>query len=112
MQNRHAAGYERSDSAEVIDLCREHAVAFVPFFTISGRAREGSARGEYDAVVREVAEARDATPAQVRIAWTLALGEHVLAIPGTGDLGHLEQNVAAAALRLTGPDLARLSALT
>ncbi|MFZ2013886.1 MAG: aldo/keto reductase [Nocardioides sp.] len=111
VQNRHAAGYERSDSAEVMDLCREHAVAFVPFFTIAGRAREGSA-AENDDAVREVADAHGAIPAQVRIAWTLALGEHVLAIPGTGDLGHLEQNVAAAALRLTGADLARLSALT
>ena len=55
---------------------------------------------QYDAV-REIADAHDATPAQVRIAWNLALGPHVLAIPGTGDLGHLEQNVAAAALRLT-----------
>jgi aryl-alcohol dehydrogenase-like predicted oxidoreductase len=40
------------------------------------------------------------TPAQVRIPWTLAQGPHVLAIPGTGDPPHLEQNVAAAALRL------------
>ena len=51
------------------------------------------------------------TAAQVRIAWNLALGPHVLAIPGTGDPQHLEQNVAAAALRLTGDELARLADL-
>ena len=41
----------------------------------------------------------------MRIAWTLALGPHVLAIPGTGDPAHLEENVAAASLRLTDDDL-------
>jgi pyridoxine 4-dehydrogenase len=49
------------------------------------------------------------TPAQVRLAWTLHLGPHVLAIPGTGDPAHLTENVAAAALRLTPADMARLS---
>ncbi len=62
--------------------------------------------------MQTIADAHGATPAQVRIAWTLALGPHVLAIPGTGDPGHLEENVAAASLRLTGDDLAALGALT
>lgn len=62
-------------------------------------------------VVREVAAAHRASPAQVRPAWSLAQGPHVLAIPGTGDPGHLEDNVAAASLRLTRDELARLDAL-
>jgi aryl-alcohol dehydrogenase-like predicted oxidoreductase len=110
VQNRHAPGYQRSDAEDVLAACREHAIAFVPFFTIAGQAREGSADERYDAV-RDVADAHGVTPAQVRIAWTLALGEHVLAIPGTGDVSHLEQNVAAAGLRLTADDLARLRAV-
>ncbi|MFC8871783.1 aldo/keto reductase [Streptomyces sp. NPDC057148] len=57
---------------------------------------------------REVARVYGATPAQVRIAWTLQQGPNVLAIPGTGDPGHLAENVAAGALRLTGEELARL----
>jgi aryl-alcohol dehydrogenase-like predicted oxidoreductase len=107
VQNRHAPGYERSDADELLGYCREHQIAFVPFFAIAGQAREGSPEEQYD-VVREIADAHDATPAQVRIAWNLALGTHVLAIPGTGDVTHLEQNVAAAAVRLTDADLARL----
>jgi pyridoxine 4-dehydrogenase len=43
------------------------------------------------------------------VAWTLHLGPHVLAIPGTGDPEHLTENVAAAALRLTADELTRLS---
>ncbi len=56
-----------------------------------------------------MARRHGATAAQVRLAWTLAQGPHVLAIPGTGDPGHLDQNVAAAVLQLTAEDLARLS---
>jgi len=47
--------------------------------------------------------AHGASPVQVRLAWALSRGPHVLVIPGTGTPGHLEDNVAAGALRLT-PD--------
>jgi pyridoxine 4-dehydrogenase len=110
VQNRHAPGYERSDTDHVLDACRKHGIAFVPFFTIAGQSREDPAQEQYDAV-RAIADAHGVTAAQVRIAWTLALGPHVLAIPGTGDAEHLEQNVAAAALRLTEDDLAQLADL-
>ncbi|WP_229898939.1 aldo/keto reductase, partial [Streptomyces capoamus] len=55
-----------------------------------------------------VARAHGVSPAQVRIAWTLHQGPHVLAIPGTGNPDHLAENVAAGALRLTGAELALL----
>ncbi len=48
--------------------------------------------------------------AQVRLAWTLQQGPHVLAIPGTGDPDHLAENVAAGALRLTDEEMALLNA--
>jgi pyridoxine 4-dehydrogenase len=110
VQNRHAAGYERSDAGDVLAACRQAGIAFVPFFTIAAQAREGAAKEPHD-VVQSIADAHGASSAQVRIAWTLALGDHVLAIPGTGDVGHLEQNVAAAALRLTDDEHAALTAL-
>ena len=52
----------------------------------------------------------DATPAQIRLAWTLHQSPNVLAIPGTGNVDHLEENVAAAALRLSPDDLSLLDA--
>jgi aryl-alcohol dehydrogenase-like predicted oxidoreductase len=58
--------------------------------------------------VLAVARARGVTAAQVRLAWTLQRGPHVLAIPGTADPGHLAENVAAGALRLSPDELARL----
>ncbi|MBP0458781.1 aldo/keto reductase [Streptomyces bomunensis] len=62
-------------------------------------------------VIREVADRRSATPAQVAIAWTLAQGERVVPIPGTKDPRYLRENVASADLVLTGQDLAELDAL-
>jgi aryl-alcohol dehydrogenase-like predicted oxidoreductase len=61
--------------------------------------------------VRAVASERGATPAQVALAWLLARGEHVLAIPGTQRRKYLEENVAAAALELTPAELERLDAI-
>ena len=56
----------------------------------------------------DIARRHGATPSQIRLAWTLHLGANVLAIPGTGNPAHLAENVAAAAIRLTDDDLARL----
>ena len=61
--------------------------------------------------IRLLAERRGATPAQIALAWVLAQGEHVLAIPGTQRLRYLEQNVAAAGIELTPEELAELDAL-
>jgi aryl-alcohol dehydrogenase-like predicted oxidoreductase len=61
--------------------------------------------------VRAVAERHGATPAQVALAWVLAQGDHVVPIPGTKRLERLEENVAAADLRLSAEDLEELDAL-
>jgi pyridoxine 4-dehydrogenase len=110
VQNRYAIGYRVSGADELLQLCGERGVAFVPFFAIAGAARE--ARGpvtESDEVLA-VADAHNASPAQIRLAWTLQLAPHVLAIPGTGDPHHLRANVDAAALRLTSDEMAPLNA--
>jgi pyridoxine 4-dehydrogenase len=100
VQNQYGLTARREDD-EIVRMCAERGIAFVPFFAVA------SGTGE-DARVGEVARRHDVTPAQVRLAWTLHQGPHVLAIPGTGDVAHLEQNVAAAALRLSGDDLKTL----
>ncbi len=107
VQNRYGLT-DREDDA-LLDLCGELGIAFVPFFAVTTSipgAAPGPVRGE--AEVAKVAAAHDATPAQVRLAWTLHRGAHVLAIPGTGDPGHLAENVAAGGLRLSEAELALL----
>ncbi|MGW4500824.1 aldo/keto reductase [Micromonospora sp. NPDC004336] len=107
VQNAYALDTNRW-ADDLLRTCGERGVAFVPFFAIAGTGRESGAGGDHDDAVRAVARAHGATPHQIRLAWTLHQGPHVLAIPGTGDPAHLAQNVAAGAIRLSADDLARL----
>lgn len=110
VQNRYGIGI-RADQDEFVRSCGEQGIAFVPFYAIAGAAGQVGVVGDDAAEVFDVARAHDASPAQVRLAWTLHQGPHVLAIPGTGNPEHLVANVAAGALRLTEADLAVLGDL-
>ena len=111
VQNRYGLDVRTPDNDELLRMCGEQGIAFVPFFAIAGAGREDGAAPAEPEAVRTVARARGATAAQVRLAWTLHRGRHVLAIPGTGNPDHLRANVAAGALRLSGDDLTTLNTL-
>lgn len=89
----------------VLDYCEREQIAFIPWFPLAAGslAREGS-------VLDEVARRRDATPAQVALAWVLARSPCMLPIPGTSKLAHLDANVAAAALTLSDEEFRQLDA--
>ncbi|MEU2508362.1 aldo/keto reductase [Streptomyces sp. NPDC007863] len=110
VQNVHGIGFS-PDRDALLRLCGEQGIAFVPFYSIAGDGREAGAPARDHGTVEAVARAHGVSTAQVRLAWTLHRGPHVLAIPGTGDLGHLEENVAAGALRLSEDGLAALDAV-
>ncbi len=107
VQNRYGVG-AGPEAHAFLDACGEQGVAFVPFFAIAGQGGGAGATGPEHPDVLAVARAHGATAAQVRLAWTLQRGPHVLAIPGTGQPRHLVENVAAGALRLSPDELARL----
>ncbi|WP_043626676.1 oxidoreductase [Nonomuraea candida] len=107
VQNAFGIGAPASER-ELLRICGEQGIAYVPFFAIAGAGREAGAGAAEDEAVLAVARAHGATPAQVRLAWTLAQGPHVLAIPGTGDPAHLAENVAAGGLRLSPEELTLL----
>lgn len=107
VQNGYALDHNRSNDA-LVKLCGERGIAFVPFFALAGTRREAGASDEHAEALRAVALAHGATPHQVRLAWTLHQGPHVLAIPGTSDPGHLMENLAAGALRLSAGELSSL----
>jgi pyridoxine 4-dehydrogenase len=109
VQNRYGLEASADDHA-LLDLCGAQGIAFVPFFAIAGPEASGSGAIPADEQVSAVARAHDATPAQVRLAWTLHRGPHVLAIPGTGDPAHLTENIDAAALRLSPEEVSSLAA--
>ncbi|MDI2130638.1 aldo/keto reductase [Yinghuangia seranimata] len=107
VQNPYGIGASLADR-KFVRSCGEQGVAFVPFFAIAGPGGARGAGDDHSDAIHTVARANDATPAQIRLAWTLAQGPHVLAIPGTGDPEHLEDNVAAGAIQLTAEELALL----
>jgi aryl-alcohol dehydrogenase-like predicted oxidoreductase len=96
----HAA---QDDEAELLAVCEESGIAFVPFFPVGG------GRELDDGRLAEVAARHSATIPQIGLARLLASSPVALAIPGTGSLSHLEDNMAAAAITLTAEDLADLS---
>ncbi|PWI13448.1 aldo/keto reductase [Streptomyces sp. Act143] len=96
---------------ELLRICGEQGIAYVPFYAVAGDAGAHGATADHDAAVLAVARAHGASPAQIRIAWTLHQGPHLLAIPGTGNPDHLAENVAAGAIRLTEDELARLDSV-
>ena len=126
--------FERGVEADVLPLCRELGIGFVPFSplgrgVLTGRfksdadydAADGRATGRYpraggDALIENARKAEivaevaarhpGATAAQVALAWLLARG--TLPIPGTRNQGRLAENAASTALRLTPEDMARL----
>jgi pyridoxine 4-dehydrogenase len=110
VQNNYGIG-ARPESHELMEACGAAGVAFVPFFAIARRGAHAGPAAEQEGEVAEVARAHGVSPAQVRLAWTLQRGPHVLAIPGTGNVDHLEENVAAAGLTLTPEEMSRLTAV-
>ncbi|MDQ1721315.1 MAG: pyridoxine 4-dehydrogenase [Pseudonocardiales bacterium] len=92
---------------DVLDLCQDSGVAYVPFFPL-GSAFPGMPKVTENAAVRAVAERVDASPAQVGLAWLLAHRDNVLLIPGTSSVAHLEENMKVAGVTLSGDDVAEL----
>lgn len=101
VQNRYNLAERAAEP--VLDHCEREGVGFIPWFPLlTGRlTRPGGA-------VAAAAERHGVTPGQVALAWLLARSPVMLPIPGTSQVAHLEENVAAAALQLTADEVARI----
>ncbi|MEU5608617.1 oxidoreductase [Streptomyces sparsogenes] len=93
----------RRDDTDLLAACEEAGIAFAPFFPLGG------GRDLADPRLAEVAARHGATVPQIGLAWLLASSPVTLAIPGTGSVSHLEENLAARAITLTDQDLADLA---
>jgi pyridoxine 4-dehydrogenase len=103
VQNRY--GFADREWDYVVDYCEGNGIAFIPWYPLGA----GKVAGE---VLNQIAEAHRASPTQVALAWLLRRSPIVLPIPGTSSIEHLEQNVAAASLRLTDEDYRKLSGVS
>jgi pyridoxine 4-dehydrogenase len=94
----------------VLDLCREHGIAWVPYFPLGSGFTDRPHVTQNPAVVAIAADVA-ATPAQVALAWLLAHYDGTLLIPGTASPGHLAENIAAGSLRLPTAAISALDKL-
>ena len=99
VQNRYSFADREWDY--VVDFCERNGIAFIPWFPLGA----GRVAGE---VLNQVARAHQASPHQIALAWLLKRSSIMLPIPGTSSVKHLEENVAAASLRLTDEEYEKL----
>jgi pyridoxine 4-dehydrogenase len=100
VQNRYSFADREWDY--VVSYCERNGIAFIPWFPLGA----GRVAGE---ALQGIARAHQATPMQVALAWLLQRSPILLPIPGTSSTEHLQENVAAASLRLTGEEFESLS---
>ena len=100
VQNRYSFADREWDY--VVDYCERNRIVFVPWFPLGA----GKIAGE---VLNQIAQAHQASATQVALAWLLRRSPIILPIPGTSSIEHLEQNVAAASLRLSEEEYAKLA---
>jgi pyridoxine 4-dehydrogenase len=93
---------------DVLELCMEHDIAFVPYFPLGSAFTGGPRQLAQDPAVAAVAKRREVTATQVALAWLLSRYKRMLLIPGTSSVRHLEENLAAADVELDEHDLAEL----
>jgi hypothetical protein len=103
VQNNYNVGNRESEP--VLRHCEANGVAFIPYFPLDG--------GDLAAMkaLQPVAGAHGATIWQIGLAWLLRHSRALLPIPGTSSLQHLEENVAAAKLRLSDEEYRTLTSL-
>jgi pyridoxine 4-dehydrogenase len=103
VQNRYNVT-DRKWDAEV-DYCEREGLAFIPWFPLSAGTLEAEA-------LHRVAQRHGATVYQIALAWLLARSPAMLVIPGTSSVEHLEENVAAAEIRLSKKDMKELKGIS
>jgi pyridoxine 4-dehydrogenase len=88
-------------SEATLDYCAKHGIGFIPWAPLSA----GELAGE-GATLSTIARKHTASPSQIALAWLLKRSPVMLPIPGTGNVAHLEENVGAAAIKLTDDEFA------
>ncbi|SHN00641.1 aldo/keto reductase [Chitinophaga sp. CF418] len=84
---------------EVLSLCEEHQIPFIPYFSLQTSLPTGQDK------IKQVADAKGITTAQLNIAWLLHHSPWILPIPGTTSIQHLEENIKAAEISLSKEEL-------
>jgi aryl-alcohol dehydrogenase-like predicted oxidoreductase len=87
---------------DVLAYCEREAIAFIPWYPLAAGKLEG------EGALHRIARRHRARPGQIALAWLLARSPVMLPIPGTSQVAHLEENVAAAAINLDADEMKEL----
>lgn len=104
VQNQYNLTYRKADP--LVDVATERGVAFIPWFPLAA-----GPLADPDGPLARIAADQHATPSQLALAWLLKRSPAMLPIPGTSQVAHLEENVAAAEITLSEAEFAALSAV-
>jgi pyridoxine 4-dehydrogenase len=105
IQNRYSVTDRTSE--DVLKYCEQEHLGFIPWFPLAAGQLSGA-----DSPIRRVAAQRNVTPSQVALAWLLARSPVILPIPGTSQVAHLVENVAAATVGLTEDEFSALNQMS
>jgi pyridoxine 4-dehydrogenase len=103
VQNQYNIGDRKHE--DVLDYCEKHGLAFIPWFPVAA-GKLAQPGGKLDAAAKK----HGATVSQLSLAWLLHRSPVMLPIPGTSSVKHLEENIAAANVKLTDAEWAEIEA--
>lgn len=109
VQNEFSPKFNHTSKVE-LDFCAERGIAFLPWSPLGGTGGGAAAVGSRYPVLAEIAAAHGVSPQQVTLAWELALGEHVIVIPGASRPESIIDSAAAMDLKLSADEVASISA--
>ncbi len=93
---------------DVLRLCEQHSLAFIPYFPVGGNRQGGPA----DEVVEAIVLKHQATVHQIALAWLLNHSPNIVPIPGTSSINHLQENIASVNIELDEEDVSRLDSIS
>lgn len=105
VQNRFSLADRRNQ--ETLAWCEKRSIAFLPWYPMAA-GKMFKPDHPLAQTLGPIAQAHEASPAQISLAWLLQRSPVMLPIPGTSKITHLEENVAAAALHLNADELSEM----
>ncbi|MBW4500250.1 MAG: aldo/keto reductase [Scytonema hyalinum WJT4-NPBG1] len=108
VQNRF--GISERNNEDVLDYCTKHGIAFIPYGSLGAHPlKQGAPLANAQGILAVIANRHGVKPNQIALAWLLHRAPNIILIPGTTTIAHLEENIAAASIKLTTDEISALN---
>jgi aryl-alcohol dehydrogenase-like predicted oxidoreductase len=110
VQNRF--GISERNNEDVLDYCTKHGIAFIPYGSLGAHPlKQGAPLANAQGILAVIANRHGVKPNQIALAWLLHRAPNIILIPGTTTIAHLEENIAAASIKLTTDEIEALKVM-